>query len=157
VEAGRRATTLEPAKPEGYFWMAADMGALAESSGLRAGLKYRGPIKEALERVLQIDPAFLEGSADRALGRWYAKVPKLFGGDHRLAEQHLRASLRYNPTSTASHFFLAELLISTHQTDQARAELQAVIDAPPNPDWIPEDQEFKTQARAALAKLGPHS
>ena len=36
------ASTLEPTRPEGYFWMAADMGALAESFGLRQGLKYRG-------------------------------------------------------------------------------------------------------------------
>jgi hypothetical protein len=35
VEAGRTAATLEPKRPEGFFWMAADMGALAESFGLR--------------------------------------------------------------------------------------------------------------------------
>src|SRR5689334_15163973 len=31
VEAGRQASVLEPARPEGYFWMAASMGSLAES------------------------------------------------------------------------------------------------------------------------------
>ena len=35
VEAGRQASMLEPARPEGYFWMAASMGQLAESFGLR--------------------------------------------------------------------------------------------------------------------------
>ena len=47
--------------------MAANMGALAESFGLRQGIKYRGAIKDALLTVLKIDPAFQEGSADRAL------------------------------------------------------------------------------------------
>ena len=56
------------------------MGALAESFGLRQGLKYRGDIKDALLTVLKLDPAFQQGSADRALGRWYFKVPGLFGG-----------------------------------------------------------------------------
>ncbi len=56
------------------------MGALAESFGLRQGLKYRGAIKDELLTVLRLDPAFQEGSADRALGRWYYKVPGLFGG-----------------------------------------------------------------------------
>jgi len=62
VEAGRRASMLEPKQPDGYFWMAANMGMLAESFGLRQGLKYRGPIKEALEtvrkstRVISRDP-----------------------------------------------------------------------------------------------------
>ena len=47
------------------------MGALAESFGLRDGLKYRKPVKEELETVLRLDPAFMDGSADRVLGRWY--------------------------------------------------------------------------------------
>ena len=80
IDAARRATNLRSDRPEGYFWMAANMGALAESFGLRQGLKYRKPIKEALETVLRLDPAFQDGSADRALGRWYFKVPRLFGG-----------------------------------------------------------------------------
>jgi hypothetical protein len=56
VAAGRAASQLEPQRPEGYFWMAANMGALAESFGMRQGLKYRGPIKEALLKVLALQP-----------------------------------------------------------------------------------------------------
>ena len=109
------------------------MGALAESFGLRQGLKYRKPIKEALETVLRLDPAFMEGSADRALGRWYFKVPRLFGGDRKLSEAHLRKSLTYNPDSTVSHFFLGELLEDEGRKAEARAELQKVLDAPLEP------------------------
>lgn len=153
IEAGRRAVAGEPKRPEGHFWIAANMGALAESFGLRAGLKYRKPIKEELETVLRLDPAFQQGSADRALGRWYFKVPGLFGGDHKLAEKHLRSSLTYNPNSTASHFFLAEVLLDDKRKDQARTELQKVLDAPLDPDWAPEDQEFKEKARQLLVRI----
>ena len=110
MAAGQTAATLEANRPEGHFWAAANMGALAESYGLRQGIKYRGPIKDALETVLKIDPAFQKGSADRALGRWYYKVPGLFGGSKTKSEEHLRKSLTYDPNSTASHFFLAETL-----------------------------------------------
>ena len=55
---------------DGHFWMAANMGALADAHGLRQGLKYRTPIREALETARRIDPSFLDGSPDRALGRW---------------------------------------------------------------------------------------
>ena len=146
IEAGRTAVALLPTRPEGHFWIAADMGALAESFGLRAGLKYRKPIKEELETVLRLDPAFQQGSADRALGRWYFKVPGLFGGSRKLAEEHLRASLKYNPNSTASHYFLAEVLLDGGRNDEARAELQKVLDAALDPEWTPEDQEFKAKA-----------
>jgi hypothetical protein len=153
IQAGRQAIALQPNRPEGHFWMAANMGALAESFGLRQGIKYRKPIKEALLTVLRLDPTFQQGSADRALGRWYFKVPGMFGGSHKLSEQHLRASLKYNENSTASHFFLAELFIDDGRQADARLELQKVLDAPLDPQWTPEDRDFKEKARKLLASL----
>src|SRR2546426_4515688 len=88
IEAGRKAVAAQPNRPAGHFWIAANMGTLAESFGLRQGLKYRKPGKEELETVLRLDAAFMQGSADRALGRWYFKVPGLFGGSDKRAEDH---------------------------------------------------------------------
>jgi len=153
IAAGRAAVAVEPNHPEGHFWIAANMGALAESFGMSQGLKYRGTIKDELLTVLKLDPAFQEGSADRALGRWYYKVPGLFGGSKQKSEEHLKRSLKYGPDSTASHFFLAETLLDQHRRDEARAELQRVIDAPLDPDWGPEDREFKTKAKTKLAEM----
>jgi tetratricopeptide (TPR) repeat protein len=153
VEVARSATTMQPKRPEGFFWMAANMGALAESFGMRQGLRYRGPIKEALETVLELDPRYLDGSADRALGRWYHRVPGLFGGDKKKAEAHLRKSLTYDPNSTVSHFFLAETLVELDRNGEAIQELQKVLDAPLNPDFTPEDREYKQKAADLLAQL----
>jgi tetratricopeptide (TPR) repeat protein len=149
---GRTAVMLRTSRPEGHFWLAANMGAAGERSR-SAGLKYRKAIKEELETVLRQDPSFLQGSADRALGRWYAKVPRLFGGSKKNAEEHLRASLQYDPQSTASHYFLAELLLDDGRREEARAEAQRVLDAPADPQWEPENQEFKTQARTFLSRI----
>src|SRR5512135_1258184 len=44
IAAGRTAAAVEPNRPEGHFWIAANMGAMAESFGLRQGLKYRAAI-----------------------------------------------------------------------------------------------------------------
>lgn len=153
IEAGRAAVALRSSRPEGHFWIAANMGALADASGVRTGLRYRATIKEELEAVLRLDPPFMDGSADRVLGRWYFKVPRLFGGDRSLSEAHLRKSLTYNANSTTSHFFLGELLKDAGRNDEARAEFQRVLDSPPHPDWAPEDREFKDKARRALASL----
>jgi tetratricopeptide (TPR) repeat protein len=153
IAAGRAAVRAEPNRPEGHFWIAANMGALAESHGLRQGLKYRGGIKEALQTVLKLDPGFQQGSADRALGRWYYKVPGLFGGSKKRSEEHLRRSLTYNPASTATLYFLAETLIELDREDEARRTLQQVLDAPLDPDWTPEDREFKQKARLLIGTL----
>jgi hypothetical protein len=153
IAAGRAAIAAAANKPEGHFWVAANMGALAESFGMSQGLKYRGDIKKELETVLGLDPAFQQGSADRALGRWYFKVPGLFGGSNRKSEEHLRKSLTYHPQSIASRFFLAETYEDMGRKADAVRVLHEVEALAIDPDWAPEDTEFKQKASAMLAKL----
>lgn len=152
IQAGKRAAGIEAQRPEGHFWLAANMSALAEFFGLRQGLKYRGAIKDELETVLRLDASFQQGAADRALGRWYLKVPALFGGSKTRSVERLQRSLTYNPDSIASHYFLAETFLAMNRRADARAELQKVLDAPLDPDWSPEDREFKTKAEGLLER-----
>jgi tetratricopeptide (TPR) repeat protein len=153
IAAARSAIAIDAKRPEGHFWLAANMGALAESFGLRQGIRYRGQIRDALETTLKIDPGFLQGSADRALGRWYYKVPGLFGGSDRKSEEHLRKSLTYNPNSVISLLFLGDTLAELGKKDEARKAYQAAIDAPFDPEWTPEDRRFKEAAKRALANV----
>jgi tetratricopeptide (TPR) repeat protein len=153
IAAGKAAAALEPRRPEGHFWLAANMGALAESFGMRQGIKYRTQIRESLETVLALDPGYLQGSADRALGRWYFKVPGMFGGDDRKSEAHLRKALSYNQNSVITRLFLAETLDELGHKDEAREQLRAALAAPIDPEWAPEDKRFKQQAEALLNKL----
>ena len=81
VQTGEQAIALDPSKPEGHFWLAANMGALAESYGLSQGIKYRGRIKDELEAVLKMGEAWQQGSADRALG-YGLKYSSRFGDTH---------------------------------------------------------------------------
>jgi len=153
LDAARAAIHTRPDRPEGHFWLAANMGALAESFGLRMGLKYRGDIKRELETVLRLDPGFQQGSADRALGRWYFKVPGLFGGSNKKSEAYLRRSLTYDPASHASLYFLAETLHDMGRDADARAALETLIATPSHAGWEPEDREFKAKAQRLLREL----
>jgi hypothetical protein len=150
MAAARAAIAAAPGRPEGHFWLAANMGALAESFGLRQGLKYRGDIKDELETVLRLDAAFQAGSADRALGRWYHQVPGLFGGNDKKSEEHLRKSLTYDPNSAASLYFLADTLVGEGKKEEARTILQKLASTPVDPDWAAEDRDFKQKG----AELG---
>ena len=44
VRVGEQATRLRPSRPESHFWLAANMGRLAESYGLTQGMKSRGRV-----------------------------------------------------------------------------------------------------------------
>ena len=45
------------------------------------------------------------------------------------------------------------MLLDEERNAEARAELQRVLDAPVNPEWAPEDEEYKDKARALLASI----
>jgi predicted Zn-dependent protease len=77
----------------------------------------------------------------------------LFGGSKRKSEEHLRKSLTYNPNSHSSLFFLAETLLELDREAEAIETLNRLIAAPSDPEWAPEDREFKEKARRLLATL----
>ena len=153
IAAGQKAIAARPQRPEGYFWVAANMGGLAELKGLRAGLRYRTPVRQHLEKVLALDPGFQKGSADRALGRWYYKVPGLFGGSKKKSEEHLRRSLAHHPQSIASRYFLAETYEAMNRDADAIRILHEIDALAIDPEWAPEDREFKAKARELVKKL----
>jgi hypothetical protein len=154
VGAGEAAIGLQPARPEGHFWLAANMGALAQSYGLSQGLKYRSRIKSELERSMAIEPSWAEASAETALGQWYVKVPRLFGGSRAKAEEHFRHVLDRFPQSKNALSFLAELLIAQGRTAEGRTLFQRVIDTPIEPAWAPEDRDLKHKAAERLRAVG---
>lgn len=152
VAAGKQAAMIAADRPEGHFWTAANMGALAESYGMRQGLKYRGAIKDALERVMKIDPAFQKGSAYSALGRWYHMVPGLFGGSEAKSEEYLRKALTYDPDGVLAHFYLSETLFERDKVADGIEELQKTLAAKRDPDFEPEEREMQTKASAELTR-----
>jgi hypothetical protein len=153
VEAGEAAARLAPNRPEGHFWLAANMGTLAESFGMVQGLKYRGRIKAELERVVAIEPGWQGGSAEAALGQWYLEVPRLFGGNRSKAEELLRRALTYDARNRSAQTVLADLLIESGRKAEARTVLRDVLDGPSDPQWVPEDNEFKKRAAERLKTL----
>jgi tetratricopeptide (TPR) repeat protein len=153
IEAGEHAIRLADHRPEGHFWLAANMGRLAQSFGISQGIKYRGRIKSELERVLKIDPGFQNGSADDALGQWYDSVPRLFGGSGDKAERHFQSALARDPENTSVLMSLAQKRFDDGKRDEARVFAQRVLDAPLDPEWAPEEREFKAKATALLEKL----
>ncbi|MEO8481967.1 MAG: TRAP transporter TatT component family protein [Acidobacteriota bacterium] len=154
VGAGEDAVRLAGDRPEGHFWLGANMGELAQSGGPLTALRYRGRIKREFERVVDIDAAWQGGSADAALGQWYASVPRLFGGSPEEAERHFRLALAHDPNNTAALSYFAELLMASGRTGEARAYLRRVADVPFDPEWAPEDREFKREAAVLLGRLG---
>jgi hypothetical protein len=153
INAGERAVRLNPDRPEGHFWLAVDMGALAEASSVVRGLMYRSRIRSELERAMAIDADWQDGSAETALGQWYAEVPRLLGGSRSTAEQHFRHVLNRFPQSKTALSYLAGMLAADGRSDEARVLWQRVMGAPIDPEWSPEDRDYRRQAAERIRVL----
>lgn len=153
ISAGRAAVAAAPDRPEGHFWLGANMGALAQTGGLTAGLRYRTPIRREFEAVLRLDRGFDQGAGLCALSNYYLRVPSLFGGSKTRAETLARECVAADPQSTLAHYFLAEALVALDRKPEARSELQRVLDVPLQPGYEPEGREWKSRAAAFLARL----
>ena len=128
------------------------MGALAEVVRRCArGSSTAATIKNELLTVLRLDPAFQQGSADRALGRWYYKVPGLFGGTKKKSEEHLRQLAQLRPAEHRVAFLPRRDAARRGSPRRSARGVPAVLDAPLDPDWAPEDREFKEGTQAPQA------
>jgi len=153
VAAAEGAIRLANNRPEGHYWLAANLGHLSEIGGTFEGLKNRGRIRNELERVQAIDPRWQGGAGDEALGEWYATVPRLFGGSDSKAEQHLRTALQYEPNNVSALEFLGEMLLKQGRSSEARDLLQRAINAESDPEWLFEDRELKQKAATVLRTI----
>lgn len=151
IEAGKAAVKLQPEKPEGHFWLGANYGGRAQASTL-TGLSAVGDIRKEMEAVLRLDEGFQAGSAYMALGQLYLEAPGLLGGDQKKAVQLLEKGLHYGVNNAPYRLQLAKAYIAVKRKDDARQELNAVVNMKPEPDFVPESKKAIEGARQLLNK-----
>ena len=118
-------------------------------SACARGSSTAATIKDELLTVLRLDPGVPAG-----IGGPRAR-PLVLQGARAVRRQQQEVgraparSLTYSPESTASHFFLAEVLIATKRNPEAQTVLQKLMASPGEPGWGPENHEYQGQGSAA--------
>lgn len=152
IAAAQRAIALAPDRPDGHFWLGANMGAYAGVSLVRA-FRYRTAIRQAFEAALARDPAFAKGGAYCALGKYFNTVPAMFGGNKRRSEELLQRCLSIDPQSVVGRYYLGQTLVALDRPEDARRSLEATISAPCDADYVPECRIWKRRAQNLLRRL----
>lgn len=152
IEHAKKAIELGPDKADGHFWLGVNYGVYGEAKGVLKSLALVKPIKEAMRRVLEIDPAYDRGGADRVLGRVFHEVPGIAGGSEKKSLEHLLKSVEYGPRVGLNLLYLADTYISLDRFDEARKTLETILSMEPYPDLLPETEEERAQARERLDK-----
>jgi tetratricopeptide (TPR) repeat protein len=152
IEAARRAVALQDGKPEGHFWLGANLGGRAQQSAL-SGMTSIDEIRGEMEKVIKLDEGFQGGSAYMALGQVDLEAPKFLGGDAKRAVEVLEKNLRFGETNVLYRLRLAQAYLAVNRQEDARKELGAVLNMTPDPDYLPEYDDAVAQARKLLDQL----
>jgi tetratricopeptide (TPR) repeat protein len=152
VEAGRRAVKLEEGKPEGHFWLGANLGGRAQTSMLN-GLGAVDEIRREMGRVIELDEGFESGSAYMALGQVDIEAPRMAGGDPKRAVETLEKNLRFGEKNALYRLRLAQAYLAVNRQEDARRELEGILNMTPNPAYVPEYNDAVREARKLLDEM----
>lgn len=149
ASAGRVAANLGKEKPDGHFWLGANLGEQAKRSPITKGLTAVGDIKEAMNKVISLQPDYQGASAYLALGQ-VEMATRLTGGSNEKAIEYLEKALEIEKANSYIYVALAEAYLAAKQDAKAKKHLEFVLAKKPDPDFMPEYRESIEKARKLL-------
>jgi len=152
IDFAKKAIALDTNKPDGHFWLGVNYGVYGEVKGVLKSLSLVGPIKSEMRRVIEIDPSYDNGGADRVLGRVYHEVPGIAGGSEKKSLEHLLKAVQFGPRVGLNLLYLADTYESLDRIEDARKALETIVNMEPMPDLLPETATEKAQAIERLGK-----
>lgn len=155
VECGKTGVGINEDSLEANFWLCVNYGSFGQEKGIMQSLALITPIKEAAEKVIELDESYFYGGAWRVLGRLYHKAPGFpFSiGNTKKAIECLEKAVELGPKFYLNRLFLAEAYISNRDKAKAREQLEWILNAPLNKNHEREDEDYKLQAASLLEKL----
>ncbi len=149
-DAGKIASRVDPQKPDGHFWYAANLGELAKRSPITVGLRSVSDIKEAMGKVIELQPEYESASAYDALAQ-VELATRLKGGDAKKAVELLEKGFGLANDNTNIRLHLAEAYLAVKRDADARKHLDHLLQMKPDPEYMPEYRECVEKAKKLLA------
>lgn len=153
IAAAQAAIKLAPDRPDGHFWLGANLGGRGEVQGTLLALPDIPEIRREMETVIKLDDSYEGGSAYLALGQIDLELPELMGGDRKRAVEELEKGVKVADDNALLRLRLAEAYYETKRPADARAQAQAILKMKPDPDYKPEYDQAAEGARELLKKL----
>lgn len=152
VAAGRTAIKLQPHRPEGHFWLGANIGGQAQMRGLVSSLAAVSEIRREMEEVIRIDDKYLGASAYMVHARVDLELPGFLGGDRNRAVKTLEKGIEVDDGNHQMRLLLAKAYLKVNRKEDAKRQLNITIEMPPDPKHRPEYEKTAAAARQLLAK-----
>ena len=151
LTAAKTAITLQKEKPDGYFWLGANLGGQAKKDVL-SGAANIGDIKKNMEKVIELQPDYQGASAFVVLAQVELNT-RLIGGSAEKAVELLEKALTLEKGNSMLRLTLAESYLATNKKDEAKKQIDFIQKMTPNPDYLPEHKEVLEKAKKLAEKF----
>lgn len=143
-EYADRAVEVLPNSPDAHYWLSALIGRIGQTRGILSSLFMVRPMKDALDRVLELDPNY--APAYWVLSQLYQQAPgfPLSIGNKKLALENAQRAVELAPDELEFQLQLARALDHNGQKEEGRKLLQEVRANPKleeDPDLLKEVEE----------------
>ena len=149
IKDGKAAVNMEPEKPEGHFWYGANLGEQSNRNPIRAGLSAIDDIRREMNKVVELKPDYELASAYVVLAQ-VELVTRILGGDPKKAAELLQKAIEIEKFNGDARIQYAEALIALKRDDEAKKQLEFVLQMKPNPAYLPEYDQQTEQAKKML-------
>jgi tetratricopeptide (TPR) repeat protein len=144
-----------PNEAAGHYWMALNRCGLANAGRQLYGFHQLPQIEAELKQALKLDENYDQAGPHRVLGRIYYDAPPwpMSVGDMEQSHKHLTTAVRLASKNSTNHLYLAEALLRQGKKDQARRELQTVLQPGLNALHHRALEDDRQEARRLLEEL----
>jgi tetratricopeptide (TPR) repeat protein len=125
-DLAQRAVQLAPRDPEAHLWYAIMLGSAAQTRGITRSLLVLRTIRGEVDTVLRLDPNSVDGLTMAA--SIHRELPAFLGGDRSKAEELYLKARALAPHLTGPRLELAKLYVDQARYEDARRELQGILD-----------------------------
>lgn len=151
ANAGVIASRISPEKADGHFWYGANLGEQAKRSPVTVGLKSVDDVKEAMNKVIAIDPKYQAASAYDGLAQIELQTG-MIGGKPEKAVEYLEKALELEKNNTYLYLHLAEAYLAVGKKAEAKKQLDYLLQMKPQNGYAVEYKETTAKAKEILEK-----
>ena len=149
VKAGKIAARIAPERADGHFWYGANLGEQAKKSPVTVGIKSVDDIREAMKKVVEIQPDYQGASAYDALAQ-VELTTGLFGGKPEKAVEYLEKALALEKNNAYIYLHLAQAYLAVNRDAEAKKQLEYLLKMKPSPEYKFEQEEASEKAKKLL-------
>lgn len=124
----RQAIDLQERNADAHYLYAANLGSAAQLKGTMASALTVRDLKAHVRRALELNGN--HAPALHMMGMMMEELPWLLGGDADAALTYLKRAVAADPAYIHARLDLAKVYLKRHASDEARRELQVIVEGP---------------------------